>query len=108
MAALGIPIGAAFVIALYMRGTLFFVGFSWLEPILPSLVSKAAPSSPCGTTLHLYNSLQPLGSFVGASVAGPVAGFSSAPIATILAVACVLGFLLMVLSPADYIQGREN
>src|SRR5713226_3647760 len=53
-----------------LGGTLFYVGFTGLEPILPSLVSNTAPESAYGTALGFYNSLQFLGSFAGGAVAG--------------------------------------
>lgn len=78
-------------------GTLFYIGFTGLEPILPSLVSKCAPESAYGTALGTYNSLQFLGSFAGGSVAGALSRFpSSLPIVATLAAASVLGFLLML------------
>jgi len=77
-------------------GTLFYIGFTGLEPILPSLVSKVAPESAYGTALGSYNTLQFLGSFVGGSVAGALSHYSSGHIMTTLIAAGALGFLLMV------------
>ena len=82
-----------------VAGILFFVGFTGLEPILPSLVSKSSPQSAYGTSLGVYNTLQFLGSFAGASVAGAVAGMPSSRILGTLLAASLLGFLLMAFGP---------
>jgi MFS family permease len=82
-----------------VAGIFFFVGFTGLEPILPSLVSKSSPASAYGTSLGVYNTLQFLGSFAGASVAGAVAGQASSRILGILLAASLLGFLLMAFGP---------
>jgi MFS family permease len=82
-----------------IAGIFFFVGFSGLEPILPSLVSKASPQSAYGTSLGVYNTLQFLGSFAGASVAGAVASQPSVRILATLLMVSLLGFLLMAFGP---------
>jgi predicted MFS family arabinose efflux permease len=84
------------LIAVLVPGTLFFVGFSGLEPILPSLVSKTAPENAYGTALGVYNTSQFLGSFAGGSVAGALASRASGTIMTALAAAALAGFLLML------------
>jgi hypothetical protein len=84
------------LMAVLVPGTLFFVGFSGLEPILPSLVSKAAPESAYGTALGVYNTAQFLGSFAGGSVAGALASRASGGIVSVLAAAALAGFLLML------------
>ncbi|WP_027349274.1 MFS transporter [Halotalea alkalilenta] len=53
---------------------LFFVAFNLLEATLPSLVSKLAPAGGKGTALSLYSTSQFLGTTVGGSVGGLVAG----------------------------------
>lgn len=85
--------------AILIPGTLFFVGFSGLEPILPSMVSKLTPQTAYGTAIGLYNTSQFFGSFVGASVAGALATLSSHHIMTTLASASLAGFLLMLALP---------
>jgi MFS family permease len=80
-------------------GTLFYIGFTGLEPILPSLVSKAGPVSSYGTSLGAYNSMQFLGSFAGGSIAGALARYPSTYIMGALVVASVVGSLLMLLRP---------
>lgn len=84
------------LMAVLIPGTLFFVGFSGLEPILPSLVSKSAPENAYGTALGVYNTSQFLGSFAGGSVAGALASGSSGTVMTALVAAALAGFLLML------------
>ncbi len=84
-----------------VAGTLFYIGFTGLEPVLPSLVSHHSPESAYGTGLGFYNSLQFLGSFAGGSVSGALAHMpTTQPILATLLCASVLGFLLMVLQPS--------
>jgi MFS family permease len=82
--------------AVLIGGTLFFVGFTGLEPILPSMVSRSSPRSAYGTALGIYNSSQFLGSFVGGTAAGALAHWLT-PNATMitLLVASIVGFLMM-------------
>lgn len=49
---------------------IFFMAFSALEALLPSLVSKVAPAGLRGTAMGLYASSQFLGIFIGGLVAG--------------------------------------
>jgi len=79
-----------------VAGTLFYIGFTGLEPILPSLVSKASPGNAYGTALGLYNTLQFLGSFVGGAVAGALAHYAPDRTMLTLMVAALVGFLLMI------------
>jgi hypothetical protein len=84
------------LLALLVPGVLFYVGYTGLEPILPSLVSKAAPEGAYGTALGFYNTSQFLGSFVGGSVAGGLSRLPSAYIMfTWMAVSCA-GLSLML------------
>lgn len=82
----------------FVAGTLFYIGFTGLEPILPSLVSKTSPQSAYGTALGLYNTLQFLGSFAGGSVAGALSHLPSIYIVTTLTGASILGLALMLAS----------
>jgi MFS family permease len=59
--------------AMLAGGTLFYIGFTGLEPMLPSLVSRSGPETAQGSALGVYNSMQFLGSFVGSAAA--VVGF---------------------------------
>jgi MFS family permease len=79
-----------------IAGTLFYVGFTGLEPILPSLVSKFAPENAYGTALGIYNSLQFFGSFAGGMVAGLLSHFPPSYMMIALLVASLGGFFLMV------------
>jgi predicted MFS family arabinose efflux permease len=82
-----------------IAGTLFYIGFTGLEPILPSLVSTSAPPSAYGTALGFYNSLQFLGSFAGGSLAGALSRLPSAqPILTTLLAGALAGVILMLTS----------
>lgn len=80
-------------------GTLFYIGFTGLEPILPTLVSKSGPESSHGTSLGAYNSMQFLGSFAGGSVAGALARYPTTYMMATMMVASVIGFLLMLSKP---------
>ena len=75
---------------------LFLIGFTGLEPVLPSLVSKAAPEGASGTTLGTFHTLQYLGSASGAPLAGALAHLPSAYIMTSLMVGSLAGALLMI------------
>jgi len=84
------------LLALLVPGTLFFIAFGGLEPILPSEVSKSAPSTAYGTALGVYNTMQFLGSFAGGAMAGALSRLrSNTPAATVLVLASMLGVLLM-------------
>ena len=88
------------LIPLFLAGTLFYIGFTGLEPILPSLVSKASPGTSYGTSLGFYNTAQ----FVGSAVGGPLAGYLSnyPPQRTLftMLVATAIGFSMMLATPA--------
>jgi MFS family permease len=89
-----------------VAGTLFYIGFTGLEPILPSLVSKFAPASTYGTALGIYNTAQFLGSFIGGAVAGALSHFSASHMMTTLMVASVVGmFLMLAVRPEGVQQG---
>jgi MFS family permease len=87
----------AHLVAVMIGGTLFFVGFTGLEPILPSMVSSSCPRNAYGTALGIYNSSQFLGSFVGGSAAGALAHWLT-PHATmtVLLVTSIAGFFMML------------
>jgi MFS family permease len=48
----------------------FFVAFNVLEALLPSLISRLAPSSARGTAIGVYNTTQTLGLFFGGLTGG--------------------------------------
>jgi MFS family permease len=84
----------------FLAGTLFYIGFTGLEPILPSLVSKASPGTSYGTSLGFYTTLQ----FVGSAVGGPLAGFLAKyppdRVMFTMIVAAAMGFILMLSTPS--------
>ena len=83
--------------AILVGGTLFYIGFTGLEPILPSLVSRSGPETAQGSALGVYNSMQFLGSFVGGSIAGTFAHVANdTGMMITLMVAAVIGFALML------------
>jgi sugar phosphate permease len=89
------------LVPVFLAGTLFYIGFTGLEPILPSLVSKASPGTAYGTALGLYNTVQFLGSTTGGSVAGALSNYVPEYTLLVLIVAAVIGFLLMLATPAQ-------
>lgn len=85
-----------------VAGTLFYVAFTGLEPVLPSLVSRYSPESAYGTALGLYNSVQFLGSSAGSSVSGALSSLpTTLPILITLICASLTGCLLMVFLPSQ-------
>lgn len=89
--------------AVVVPGTLFLIGFTGLEPVLPSLVSKAVPESAYGTALGSFHTLQYLGSAAGALLAGSLSRFPPTDVMVALMSASLLGFLLMLSS-----EGRSH
>lgn len=85
--------------AFLVAGTLFLIGFTGLEPVLPSLVSKSVPENAYGTALGSFHTLQYLGSFAGSAIAGLLSGFPATYMMAYLVAASLLGFLLMVSIP---------
>lgn len=82
--------------AVIIPGSLFLIGFTGLEPIMPSLVSKSAAEGTLGATQGSFQVLQYLGSFAGASGAGALARYSSVWVMTVLVAVSLVGFLLML------------
>jgi len=93
-AALGLDAQRLFPV--FLAGALFYIGFTGLEPILPSLVSKASPGTSYGTSLGFYNTAQFLGSTVGGSLAGALANYPPARTLFTMLIAAAIGFLMMV------------
>ncbi|MDE2483802.1 MAG: MFS transporter [candidate division NC10 bacterium] len=83
------------LLVLTIAGVFFFAGFSSLEPILPSLITKASPKTVYGTALGTYNSLQFLGSFAGGVAAGFLSTLGTEFVMAALLVAAVSGVILM-------------
>jgi MFS family permease len=55
---------------------LFFAAFNLLEASLPSLISKLAPPEAKGTAIGVYSTLQFVGTFIGAGIAGVLAQYA--------------------------------
>lgn len=85
------------LVPLLAGGTLFYIGFTGLEPMLPSMVSASSPETAQGSALGVYSSMQFLGSFAGYAIAG---AFSHATANTGMMVTQVIagfmGFALML------------
>ncbi|MGH9355048.1 MAG: MFS transporter [Terriglobia bacterium] len=89
------------LLAVIVPGALFFMGFTGLEPILPSLVSKHAHESAYGTAIGSFQTLQYLGSFAGAALAGAFSHLpATVPMAFLTAVG-LAGSLLILVTPED-------
>jgi len=82
----------------FLAGTLFYIGFTGLEPILPSLVSKAAPEASYGTALGFYNTAQFIGSTVGGSLAGALANATRQRLLPTVVVSATVGLVLMAIT----------
>ncbi|HLI33640.1 MAG TPA: MFS transporter [Terriglobia bacterium] len=96
-----IGLNPAHLAAVLVPGTLFFMGFTGLEPILPSLVSKHAHETAYGTALGSFQTLQYFGSFAGGALAGAFSNFPSWIPMIFLIVLGLLGFVLMLFSPRN-------
>jgi MFS family permease len=83
------------LLALVIAGILFFVGFSSLEPILPTLITRAAPRAAYGTALGTYSTLQFLGSFAGGAAAGVLVNAGDQFLLASLLLAAGFGVMLM-------------
>ena len=83
------------LLALTVAGVFLFSGFSSLQPILPSLITKASPQTVYGAALGTYSSLQFLGSFAGGAAAGILAPRGDQFVMAGLLVAAALGVMLM-------------
>jgi MFS family permease len=88
------------LLPVFLAGTLFYIGFTGLEPILPSLVSKTAGAASYGTALGFYNTAQFVGSAVGGPLAGFLANYSAEPKVCVTLAAAGIGFLMMVATRA--------
>jgi hypothetical protein len=78
-----------------IAGICFFIGFSSLEPILPSLITKASPKTVYGTALGTYSSLQFFGSFAGGAAAGLLSALGPEYVLAALLTVAVSGIVLM-------------
>jgi MFS family permease len=83
------------LMVLTIAGMLFFAGFTSLEPILPSLITKVSPKTAYGTALGTYNALQFLGSFAGGATAGLLSTLGTEFVTAALLIAAAVGIVLM-------------
>lgn len=75
---------------------LFFIGFNFLESVLPSLVSKTATPATKGTAMGIYSCSQFLGIFIGGILAGSL--FSFGGVQSIFVFTSILSFVWLVIS----------
>ncbi len=89
-----VQLALVFAQSLYLLGVcllVFFCAFNVLEAMLPSLVSRIAPTAARGTAIGVYNTTQTLGLFAGGLAGGWLARqFGAASV-------YVLGAALMVI-----------
>ena len=83
------------LLVLTIAGMLFFAGYTSLQPILPSLITKASPKAVYGAALGTFSSLQFLGSFVGGAAAGVLGALGTEFVMAALLVTAASGVILM-------------
>jgi len=69
----GLGFAGADLVAFAVLMLAFFLSFNVLEALLPSLVSRIAPSHARGTAIGVYNTTQTLGLFLGGLLGGWIA-----------------------------------
>jgi MFS family permease len=80
---------------------LFFVAFTLLEALMPSLMSRLVPAKSKGTALGVYNTFQFLGVFIGGVLGGWLFGlFGGFGVFMFSAVAVLAWLILVVAIPA--------
>ena len=80
---------------------LFFVAFTLLEALMPSLMSRMAPAQNKGTALGVYNTFQFLGVFIGGALGGWLFGhFGGSGVFIFSAVAVLAWLILVAVAPA--------
>lgn len=83
----------AMIFALYI----FFTGFTLLEALLPSLISKISPANHKGSAMGIYSSFQFFGIFIGGTLAGVIRSHANSnSVFLINALFCFTWFLLMI------------
>jgi MFS family permease len=99
--------GSAIQPSLVVAGIIvFFIGFNFVEPSLPSLVTRFAPSELRGTSVGVFNMSQFLGAFVGGALGGFFLGHGRHGLYIFLAAMC-LPWLLAALRLEDPKNIRE-
>lgn len=83
----------------------FFAGFTLLEALLPSLISRTAPTKHKGSALGLYSCAQFLGIFAGGMIAGWLYGQFNLSIVYVFCVILALFwlFLAFFMQPPRYL-----
>jgi MFS family permease len=76
---------------------LFFLSFNLLEAMLPSLISRLAPSESKGAAIGVYSTAQFLGAFAGGALAGLISGFGAQGV-FLLTGGVIAVWLLLVIS----------
>jgi MFS family permease len=76
---------------------LFFLSFNLLEAMLPSLISRVAPSESKGAAIGVYSTAQFLGAFAGGALAGLISGYGATGV-FLLTTGVLTVWLLLVLS----------
>jgi predicted MFS family arabinose efflux permease len=84
---LALSAGSAGLVAAGM--IVFFVGFNFIEPALPSLVTRVAPADLRGTAVGFFNMSQFFGAFCGGAVGGWFLGASRESLFWVLLGLCV-------------------
>jgi MFS family permease len=85
------------LLILMIAGILFFAGYTSLQPILPSLITKASPKTVYGAALGIFSSLQFLGSFAGGAAAGLLDTLGTDLVMAALLTIATSGVILMTL-----------
>jgi MFS family permease len=86
--------------AVLIPGSLFLVGFTGLEPVLPSMVTRVTHETSYGTAMGSFQTFQYFGSFTGGALAGALARMPAAWPMTFLMATSFLGLVLMLLAPS--------
>ena len=94
LAVLGTGSGA---VVLGLGGFAFFAGFTALEALMPTMVSRLAPASRRGAALGAYSGLQFLGAFVGGLAGGLLLGRYGEPGVLLGAAALAIAWCLVLL-----------
>jgi predicted MFS family arabinose efflux permease len=76
---------------------LFFLSFNLLEAMLPSLISRLAPSESKGAAIGVYSTAQFLGAFAGGALAGLISGYGATGV-FLLTGGVIAVWLLLVVS----------
>ncbi|RLA06560.1 MAG: MFS transporter [Gammaproteobacteria bacterium] len=95
MAVYILQLSFAQIIIVYVALSLYFTGFNAIESILPSLVSRIAPSDKKGSAMGIYTTFQFLGSFAGGGFGGFLLGLGDFYLFSFLMLITTLWVLLL-------------